>query len=232
MPVPTWSEKPLYRDLAVVGHGRGATSYAAAWLQANGVDVRHERIGPQGIVESGFSVPTWGVRAGLNQGLTRDKFEFNHKLCILRNPWKVIATYEAVEHPCAIMGHWGHIPGLFDGLTPGNWGAWSDQEKWDYAVADRGFRVNVIARSVVRWTRAGIEWAGDHLQAEGQWGHRMPDWLEARGLWVPQDRLPVEPPKGVNHRPGNRLSKQEINSMLDRRVYDELSQYALELGYD
>ena len=47
----------MRKKIAVVGHGRGATSFAAAWLRANGIDVKHERMGPDGIVESGFSVP-------------------------------------------------------------------------------------------------------------------------------------------------------------------------------
>jgi hypothetical protein len=211
----------LHKPLCVVGHGRGATSFVAHWLQAQGLDVGHERVRKDGIVESGFSVPTWGVRAGVDQGRTRDEFSFEHTVCVLRNPWKVIATYEAVEHPCAIMGHRDHLPGLLAGLC-------SEDIDFDKFANDRALRTNVIARSVVRWTSAGIDWA--------TWGFRVEDQLQEfyaflmMDGFVEDDEMPV-PPNTINHRKGSRLSAEEIYEMLTPEVWLELQEYLKETGY-
>ncbi len=234
MPSEAWRNRQLVKDLAVVGHGRGATSYAAAWLRAQGVRVDHERIGPQGIVESGFSVPTWGVRAGVNQGLTRDAFLFKHKVCILRDPHKVIGTYEQIEHPRAIFAHADHLPGMLDDLLPAKFFELTPEKQMRWLEDDRQLRVNAIARSVVRWTQEGIDWCnGDAWQAEGEWAHRMPDWLECRGLWPHYLDVPNEvPPNTVNHRKGMRLHQQGIDQLLHSFVRDELYAYRRRVGYD
>jgi hypothetical protein len=231
MPVDAWNNKRVVKDLAVVGHGRGATSYAAYWLQKQDIRVEHERLGAQGIVESGFSVPTWGVRAGVHHGLTRDKFRFKHKIAIVRDPYKVIATYEQIEHPRAIFLHQNHIEICKDLLPPD-----FDQLSYDSQCMlldnDRTLRVNAIARSVVRWTSAGIVWCdGHHFRAEDQWAEEMPGWLKERGLWALDE--PNEVPKNkVNHRQGRRLSREEIADMLRPDVYQELNDYSERMGYN
>lgn len=198
----------LKRDLCIVGHGRGATSFAAAWLQAQGVEVYHERVGPRGIVESGFSVPGWGVRSGVNQGFTRDSFKFEHTVCILRDPWKVIATYEAVEHPQAIAGHFAYLPEILGNLTPGI-----------VRPEDLELRVNLIARSVVLWTSSGLDWADWRCRAEDQmqdfYGFLLMDGF------VEDDEVKI-PPNKINASAGRRMSKDDIKELLDAEQLDLL----------
>lgn len=232
MPTEHWRNKQLVKDLAIVGHGRGATSYAAYWLIRQNIAVEHERMGRRGIVESGFSVPTWGCRAGVNQGLTRDHFVFRNKMCILRDPYKVIATYEQVEHPRAIFNHVEHLPGLVDDLLPLDFEALPEAAKLEILENDRELRVNAIARSVVRWTTAGIVWCdGWSLRAEDQWDDVMPMWLNDRGLWTIGGPRAVEK-NSVNHRKGIRLSRDEINEFLRPDVREELNDYCKRMGYD
>jgi hypothetical protein len=232
MPVDAWNDKIVTKDLCVVGHGRGATSYAAHWLAKQDIMVAHERLGPQGIVESGFSVPTWGVRAGVHQGLTRDKFVFRHKVAIVRDPYKVIATYEQVEHPRAIFTHHNHIP-LVDDLLPSDFHDRDREAQCHFLENDRALRVNAIARSVVRWTEAGIDYAeGEYFQAEGEWGNAMPLWLEERGLWTLDGSPRAVETNRVNHRQGRRLTVEQINEFLEPKTLAELTDYRERRGYE
>lgn len=233
MPSEEWRRHPVVKDLCVVGHGRGATSYAAYWLIKQGLQMNHERLGKQGIVESGFSVPTWGCRAGVHQGLTRDYFTFLHKVAIVRDPYKVIATYEQVEHPRAIFNHVEHVPGLVDGLLPPDWNAMPPEQQIDILDNDRLLRVNTIARSVARWTQMGIDWCGGNFfRAEKQWNQEMPRWLKSRGLWLSNDLSPRAVPRNyVNHRKGTRLTQAEIMAFLRPDVQAELDAYRKVVGY-
>jgi hypothetical protein len=227
------SDRKLKKDLCVVGHGRGATSYAAYWLIKQDVRVEHERMGPQGVVESGFSVPTWGCRGGVSQGLTRDQFEFKNRVCILRDPHKTIATYEQVEHPRAIFAHAEHIHDLCNDLLPDDYSYMSPEVQLAYLEKDRVLRVNTIARSVVRWTQEGVNWAGEAFRAEDEWDENMPTWLKDRGLWTLPDLTPCAVVKNqINHRMGQRLTFEEINTMLRSDVLDELADYRERMGYD
>ena len=210
----------LKRDLCVVGHGRGATSFAARWLQAQGVEAWHERVGPRGIVESGFSVPGWGVRDGVNRGLGRDAFDFEHSICILRNPWKVIATYDAVEHPQAILGHLQYIPEIAgDLLTDGGL----------LHVDDLETRVNLIARSAVLWTTSGMRWA--------DWVCRVEDQMENFYAFLlcegfVEDDMVIVPANKINASPGKRLGRHAIKELLNPEQLDLLGNYCEETGYE
>lgn len=42
--------KSLNRPLVITGCPRSGTTYASKYLQANGFDVRHEELGPDGVV--------------------------------------------------------------------------------------------------------------------------------------------------------------------------------------
>ena len=200
----------LDRKLVVVGHGRGATSFANAWLNAQGIQTRHEGCGPDGVVDSGFSVPTYASRKGAFAGITyRDDFNFAHKLCVLRDPWKVIATYYVVEHPDAIWGHEPHI---------------------SLAEAE-GDHLNAIALSVARWTRAGMAYAGTTFHAE-EIDRTLTPWLIERGLLPENHAISVVPKNVVNHKPGRRMGREEIASRLNAPVAAELADYAAEVGYE
>jgi hypothetical protein len=200
--------KDRRKRLAVVGHGRGATSFAAAWLNKNGILVKHERMGPEGIVESGFSVPTWGIRGGVLQGSQRDDFDFDHKLCVLRDPWKVIATYYAIEHPDAIWLHAPHI-------------------NLDDAYASR---IDAIALSVVAWTNAGRAWADAEFKGE-EANDVLPGMLEERGFEAPEGGWQPTPANRVNHRLGRRMSKEDIQQALRPSIRDQVIAYAEGAGY-
>jgi hypothetical protein len=210
----------IKRKLMVNGHGRGATSFCAHWLQYHGCEVHHEAIGPDGIVESGFSVPTWLVRKGSFVGMNQNDFDFDTMFTIVRNPWKVISTYEAVEHPMAILGHFSHLPSLGEMVQP---------EQAKGLAENRVLRVNLIAHSVVRWTNMGAAYTRKIFRAEDQ----MPDvheYLTGRGIMLrPLTDLPKNK---VNHRAGNRLTKEEIWDMLDTVSQDDVAVQAQVLGYE
>jgi hypothetical protein len=209
----------LKRDLCVVGHGRGATSFVARWLQAQGIEAWHERVGPRGIVESGFSVGSWGVRDGVNCGLGRGSFDFEHTICVLRDPWKVIATYNAVEHPLAILGHLEHIPEIMGDIL----------ESHPLGPDDTAARVNLIARSVVLWTKSGMHWA--------DWQFRVEDQLEEFYAFLlmegfTEDDMVEVPPNTINSTPGKRLDKTAIKDLLSPEQLDLLANYCAETGYE
>lgn len=234
MPSEAWNNKQVVKDLCVVGHGRGATSFAAHWLRKQGIRVEHERLGPEGIVESGFSVPTWGCRSGVHVGLMRDKFVFLYKVCIVRDPYKVIATYEQVEHPRAIFNHTEHLQGLVTDLLPPDWAAKPVTAQLLELEENRALRVNTIARSVVRWTQSGLNWVGgEFFKAEYEWNAEMPGWLKERGLWKLDDLIPRHvDANSVNHRKGTRMTRDEIDELLRPDVAVELADYRARIGYE
>lgn len=200
----------LDRKLVVVGHGRGATSFTNAWLNAQGIRTKHEMPGPDGVVDSGFSVEGYKVRNGAFAGITdRRDFNFEHKLCVLRDPWKVIATYYTVEHPDAIWIHAQYIP----------------------LDAAKGDTLNAIALSVARWTRSGIAYAGTTFKAE-ETDTTLTPWLIKRDLLPENHVISAVPKNVVNHKPGRRMGREEIASRLNAEVAAELADYIAEVGYE
>lgn len=194
------------RNLIVVGHGRGATSFASAWLIHNGIQAKHETMGRDGIVDSGLSVPTYPIRNGLCEGLTRNAFEFENKLTVVRNPWKTIATYYAVEHPDAIWLHKEYIE-----------------------LDDAADALEAICLSVVRWTQCALDFTNnDYLRAE-EWNTDAPTWLRFH-RFPNRDWRPV-PRDTINHRAGDRLSREEIVARISPRVAQEVKEFAESLGY-
>lgn len=198
----------LSYPIIVVGHGRGGTSFANNWLNFNGVYTGHENLGPHGIVESYLSVPSGCLRQGQFAGVGRGGFDFENKLCITRNPWRVIATFFTVEpggHIWEIARHCG-----------------LDEAGDDELAA--------IALNVVRWTRAGIAYAGGERVKAEEWNIEAPKWLMAHGFadrnWrkVPENK--------VNHAPGRRLTRAQIIGRIPAVVTAEVKEYAEEMGYE
>lgn len=200
----------LDRKLVVVGHGRGATSFTNAWLNAQGIQTGHEMRGTDGVVDSGFSVPGYKTRKGAFAGVTdRDDFNFASKACVLRNPWKTIATYYTVEHPDAI---WLHEP--YVDLSPA-----------------KGDQMNAIALSVARWTRAGMAYADFSFKAE-EIDTAFLAWLVKEGLLAETHAISVVPKNVVNHKPGRRQGKDEIVAQLFPEILAELTDFVREAGYE
>lgn len=200
----------IHKKICVVGHGRGATSYANAYLNSVGIRTKHEHVGLDGIVDSAFSVPTWPVRGGfVNLDLTRDYYQFDHKFCILRDPFKTVGTYYIVEHPNAIWNHKGHID-----LDDAN-----------------GNMLEAICLSVCRWTRSGLAWCdGVGFRAEDVVTGKstLPAWLKERDLWL-RDPRPIS--RKVNHRAGRRPDRAEILSQIRPEIAEELLSFAAEWDY-
>lgn len=219
------------KDLIVVGHGRGATSFMAAWLQKNGIQVRHEAMGPQGIVDSLLSVPGGHIRNGMSRGQTRNDFNFNIKACVLRNPYKVIATYFGAEVPTAILNHQPYLPALLEGLTPPGWFAASNEEKLGMFTVMDDFRINAIARSVVRWTTLGMNYADYRFRVEDELGD-FAAHLVLACLIGDLDMVEDLPPNKINHKHGPRLSRSDIDAALKPQVADELAAYMETTGYE
>ena len=196
------------RKLIVVGHGRGGTSFANAWLNHNKIRTAHEMMGRDGIVDSGLSVPTFPIRGGDFAGAVRDSFEFENKLCVVRDPWKTIATYHAVEAADSIFMHGGHI---------------------DLSLAN-GDELAAIAVSVADWTRAGLEYTQQQFIQAERWNEEAGTWLEARGF-ATREWLDV-PKNTVNHRPGKRLSREDIVARITPRIARKVETLAQDLGYE
>lgn len=195
------------KKLIVVGHGRGGTSFASTWLNENGIMVAHEMMGRDGIVDSMLSVPTGFIRTGTSIGASRDEFEFEHKICIVRDPWKTIATYFAVEGEGSIWNHGNYID-----LSDAN-----------------GDELSAIAISVVDWTKAGLEYTGYRfLQAE-QWNAQAPFMLQSLGFESRQWR--DIPANKINHQPGNRISADEIRGRISPSLAQSVASWRSELGY-
>lgn len=190
-----------------MGHGRGATSFANAWLNHNGIETRHEALGPDGIVDSGMSVPTYPIRQGLYAGLKRDEIDFDHKLTVVRNPWKTIATYYTVEHPDAIWLHEPHI-----------------------SLEEAGHdELSATCLSVVRWTRSALAYGPTYIRAE-EWNVNAPQWLVNQGF-ADRDWLPL-PANLVNHQKGRRFTREEIIGRVPASIAQEVKEFAEELGYE
>lgn len=196
------------KKLIVVGHGRGGTSFANTWLNHNGIMTQHECMGRDGIVDSGLSVATYPIRAGDQAGAVRDDFEFKSKLCVVRDPWKTIATFFAVEGEGVIKYHAKHL---------------------DLSLAN-GDELSQIAVSVADWTRAGLEYTKwQFIQAE-KWNAQAGPWLQSQGF-DPREWMDV-PPNTINHRPGKRLTRTNIVARITPRIAWKVKTLAEDLGYE
>lgn len=194
--------------LAVVGHGRGATTFVNTWLNHNGILTRHEAMGKDGIVDNVLAVPTWPIRQGWAMGKFRDDFEFDHKVAVVRNPWKVIATYYAVEPDWAIWRHDPHV---------------------DLSAAGDD-RLSAICLSVPRWTRSAIAWANQTYMHAETWHQNAPQWLINHGF---EDRDWREVPANtINHTAGKRLTRENIVARVSPAIAQEVKQFSEELGYE
>lgn len=101
-----WGVKKLPRsqrvkkEVLVLGTGRCGTMFTTKALRTVGIDVRHEKVGPDGTVSHYFVIDSdwypmapWQVKQGKKHvGERRSDFEFAHVLHIVRDPRKAIPS--------------------------------------------------------------------------------------------------------------------------------------------
>lgn len=186
----------IERKIAVLGTQRGGTQYTARVLRANGLEVKHEDLGPDGIVCGAF---IWGlknyrpshvgfdrvvhlVRDPIECAETMDRFvphafrkdqDCDDRLCVTLRWW--VATHHEIEriYPEAEL----HV------LAHGLWrGALGDMDEQGVRGPVRGaLRMN---------PETGEEYRGDprpydKRRAMERWKGMDPLWAEAgRVIWL------------------------------------------------
>jgi len=163
------------KRLAVVGAPRSGTRHVHITLRAAGLDVWHERMGPDGTVSGLFAVPhTWMPGAHRGQpGEIPAAYSFDHRWALIRDPLRAIPSFAQVFQ----LGH----------------------------LADWWEEVGVPMAEVDTLTQALRAWVAtyEHLADEGapflrieDFDRRWPELAEALGL---PSRRPAIGPQNMHH---------------------------------
>lgn len=197
------------RKWGIAGHPRGATHYAARLF-----DIGHEGMSSNGCCDFILAAPTlppkhlfdrWMHPFHFADGSWLDRFEFENRLTVVREPWRVLASAFAIR------------PGDF---APGM--AWCLGKE---VKVNQGVTLDYVADVMVGWYRFCLDYSGgDFFRGEDPKGH-LP-WLPANTTLPPPGlrggrRGPLKPP-----------TAEEYREKLEPANWDAVAKLQEDLGYE
>jgi len=205
------TEKPVLK-FGIAGHPRGATTFASVLFE-----IGHETVVPgRGIADYLLAQSEWPTEdryAALGRreaptGLPTLGFSFEHKLTVVREPWRVLAA------------SWAILP------QDVAWGM-----AWCYpdlrSVPREAVDLDFVATLLIRWYRSCLVFsAGKFFQAEAPLPASMEQLLD--------EPRPAPPPTTVNTMLGSyshRLLPEEIAPRLSASTLKEFLILRDQLGY-